>query len=38
MNGSKGGPHENEFWLFSNTKMNITNRVEKVDEKMRSFV
>ena len=32
-NGSKGGPHENEFWLFSNTKMNITNRVEKVDEK-----
>ena len=20
----KGGPHENEFWQFSNTKMNIT--------------
>ena len=32
-NGSKGGPHENEFWPFSNTKMNVTNRVEKVDEK-----
>ena len=25
-NGSKGGPHKNEFWLFSNTKINITNR------------
>ena len=24
-NGPKGGPHENEFWKFSNTKMNITN-------------
>ena len=22
---TKGGPHENEFWQFSNTKMNITN-------------
>ena len=32
-NGSKGGPHENEFWLFSNTKINVTNRVEKIDEK-----
>ena len=32
-NGSKGGPHENEVWLFSKTKMNVTNRVEKVDEK-----
>ena len=19
------GPHENEFWVFSNTKMNVTN-------------
>ena len=32
-NGTKGGPHENEFWLFSNRKMNVTNRVGKVDEK-----
>ena len=32
-NGSKRGPHENESWLFSNTKINVTNRVEKVDEK-----
>ena len=24
-NGPKGGPHENEFWQFSNAKMNITN-------------
>ena len=32
-NGSKGGPYENESWLFSNTKINVTNRVEKVDEK-----
>ena len=23
-NGSKGGQHENEFWLFSNTKLNVT--------------
>ena len=37
-NGSKGGPHENKFWLFSNTKMIVTNTVEKVDAKMRSFV
>ena len=22
-NGQKEGPHENEFWQFSNTKMNI---------------
>ena len=29
----KEGPHENEFWIFSNTKMNVTNRVEKEDEK-----
>ena len=27
------GPHENEFWAFSNSEMNITNRLEKVDEK-----
>ena len=31
-NGPKGGPHQNEFWLFPNTKMNVTDRVEKVDE------
>ena len=24
-NGPKEGPHNNEFWQFSNTKMNITN-------------
>ena len=29
----KGRPHENEFWQFSNTKMNITNRAQKADEK-----
>ena len=23
-NGSMGGPHENEFWVFSNSEMNIT--------------
>ena len=28
-----GGPHENEFWAFSNSEMNITNRLEKVDKK-----
>ena len=27
------GPHENEFWSFSNSEMNITNRLGKVDEK-----
>ena len=32
-NGPKGKPHENEFGLFSNSDMNVTNRVEKVDEK-----
>ena len=35
-NGPKGGPHENEFWKVSNTKMNIKNkkiRAQKVDEK-----
>ena len=29
------GSHENEFWQFSNTRMNITNRAQKVDEKWR---
>ena len=24
-NGPKGRPHKNEFWVFSNTKMNVTN-------------
>ena len=24
-NGPKGGLHENEFWVFSNSEMNITN-------------
>ena len=28
---------ENEFWVFSNSEMNITNRLEKVDEKMGHF-
>ena len=33
-NGSNGGSHENEFWLFSNTKINSqTIRVEKVNKK-----
>ena len=31
--GPKRGPHQNEFWLFSNTKVNVKNREEKVDEK-----
>ena len=30
-------PHENEFWLFSIRKMNVTGRAEKVDEKVRLF-
>ena len=30
---TKGGPHENEFWHFSNIKINITNRAQKVDKK-----
>ena len=34
-NKPKGGPRENEFWLYSNTQVNVkTVRVEKVDEKM----
>ena len=32
-NGPKGGPHENEFRIFSNSEMNIAIRSEKVDEK-----
>ena len=24
-NGPKGGPIENEFWVFSNSEMNVTN-------------
>ena len=32
------GPHKNEFWQFSNAKMNIANRAQKVDEKMGSFI
>ena len=36
-NGSQRGPHETEFWLFSNTKINVTNKAQKVDEKIRSF-
>ena len=32
-NGPMGEPHENEFWAFSNSEVNITNRLEKVDEK-----
>ena len=37
-NGSKGGPHENKFWLFLNTKTIVTITLEKVDAKMTSFV
>ena len=37
-NGSKARPHENEFPLFSNTKINITNRVEKVNEKKNEVI
>ena len=36
-NGTKGGPFENEFWLFSNTKMNVSKGVEKVDERWGHF-
>ena len=32
-NGPKGKPQGNEFGLFSNSDINVTNRVEKVDEK-----
>ena len=34
-NGRKGGPNKNRFWLFSNRKMNVTVRAEKVDGKNR---
>ena len=27
------GPHKNEFWVFSNSEINVTNRSKKVDEK-----
>ena len=37
-NRPKLGPQENEFWPFSNIKVNITNRAEKVVQKMGSFV
>ena len=31
----KRGPHENDFWVFSNSEMNASNavRAEKVGEK-----
>ena len=29
---TKGVPHQNEFWLFSNIKMNVINRAQKVNE------
>ena len=32
-NGPKGGPHKNEFWVFLNSEMNVTNGAQKVDEK-----
>ena len=32
-NGPKGGPHENEFWEFSNAKMSFLNRARKADKK-----
>ena len=32
-NGPKREPYEKEFWQFSNTKMNIANRAQKLDEK-----
>ena len=33
-NRPKGGPHENGFWVFSNSEMNATTiRAEKVDGK-----
>ena len=37
-NGLKGGPHENEFWQFSNAKMSFWNRARKADGKRWSFV
>ena len=32
LEGTKGGPPENKFCPFSNTKMNITVRAGKADE------
>ena len=32
-NGPKGGPHDKEFWVFSNSEILQTFRSEKVDEK-----
>ena len=29
--------HENEFWVFLNSKMNVTNGVEKLGEKSSFF-
>ena len=29
--------HENEFWVFLNSKMNVTNGAEKLGEKKSSF-
>ena len=41
-NGLKRGPHENEFWVFSNSEMNVSYKQivtsEKVDQKTGSFV
>ena len=35
----KGGPHENEFWVLSNSEKKLqTVRSKKVDKKMGSFV
>ena len=38
---TKGGPYENEFWVFSNLEMNITVikiKIVKTDRKKGSFV
>ena len=36
---NEGGIHENLFtWLFSNTKLNVTKKAEKVDGKIGSYV
>ena len=37
-NGPNGRPHENQFWVVSNSEMNNTNRAGKVDKKIGSFV
>ena len=37
-NGPNGRPHENEFYVVSNSEMNNTNRTEIVDKKIRLFV